>query len=177
VFLCPADSAPAAFTTVDESGAPLVAVAFANYVGVGGTFEVTGFPDTGNGVLFRNSRVRLTEITDGTSNTLCVGERASNRSPMTTWVGGVTNSVNPPLNPGYDEEGPATLVLTNTGTAADGRVPNNALDHVEDSSSRHTQGVNFLLCDGSVRIINNTINPATWQALGTRAGGEVAGDY
>lgn len=178
VYLCPADSPRGpTFGVVDDAGGTLATVAFANYVGVGGTYEVTGFPDTGNGVLFRNSRVRFTGITDGTSNTLFVGERSSLRSPMTTWVGGVTGSINPPLNPAYEQEGPPTLVLMNTGTAADGRVPNNALDHVEDATSRHTQGVNFLLCDGSVRIIRNTINPATWEALGTRAGGEVVGDY
>jgi prepilin-type N-terminal cleavage/methylation domain-containing protein/prepilin-type processing-associated H-X9-DG protein len=40
-------------------------------------------------------------------------------------------------------------------------------------SSRHPGGVNFLLGDGSVRFIKNTINIPTWQALGTKAGGEV----
>ena len=86
-------------------------------------------------------------------------------------------SVNPPTVPGYDLEGPATLCLTNTGEAADGRVPNNPLDHVEDASSFHTGGVNGLMGDGSVRFIKNTINPFTWQAIGTRAGGEVLGDF
>jgi hypothetical protein len=28
------------------------------------------------------------------------------------------------------------------------------------------------MVDGSVRIINNSINPVVWWALGTRAGGE-----
>ena len=178
VFLCPSDSPPGpTFASVGGSGATLTTVAFANYVGVGGTFEVTAYPDTGNGVLYRNSRVRVGDITDGTSNTLMVGERASRRSPHTTWVGAVAGCVNPPLNPGYDAEGPPTLCLTNTGKADEGRVPNNALDHVEDTTSNHTQGVNFLLCDGSVRVISNTINPATWERLGTRAGGEVVGDY
>jgi prepilin-type N-terminal cleavage/methylation domain-containing protein/prepilin-type processing-associated H-X9-DG protein len=40
-------------------------------------------------------------------------------------------------------------------------------------SSRHPGGVNFLLGDGSVRFIKNTIDLNTWRALGTRAGGEI----
>ncbi|AMV28661.1 putative major pilin subunit [Gemmata sp. SH-PL17] len=178
VFLCPSDNPTSpTFNAVDESGTVLTTVAFANYVGVGGTFEVTGYPDTANGVLYRNSKVRAGDITDGLSNTLMVGERGSKRSPQTTWVGAVTGCANPPVNPAYEFEGPPTLCLTNTGEAVDGRVPNNALDHVEDSNSNHTQGVNFLLCDGSVRVIQNTVNPVTWERLGTRAGGEVIGDY
>ena len=45
------------------------------------------------------------------------------------------------------------------------------------SRSYHTGGVNVVLLDGSVRFIANGIAPATWRALGTRAGGEVPGDY
>ena len=44
------------------------------------------------------------------------------------------------------------------------------------SRSYHTNLVNTLLMDGSVRSINNSISPATWRAMGTRAGGEVIGD-
>ncbi len=175
-FLCPSDSPPTPTCSIPTpSGA--VNVAFANYVGMGGTYEVTGFPDTGNGSYYRNSRTRVADVTDGTSNTIFAIERESKRAPRTTWVGALTLSTNPPVNPAYDVEGPPTLVLTNTGLAADGRVPNNALDHVEDASSKHTTGVNTLLGDGSVRMIRNTINTTVWQSLGTRAGGEVIGDY
>ncbi len=41
------------------------------------------------------------------------------------------------------------------------------------ASSRHPGIVNVLFCDGSVKAIKQTINTATWWALGTRAGGEV----
>jgi prepilin-type N-terminal cleavage/methylation domain-containing protein/prepilin-type processing-associated H-X9-DG protein len=40
--------------------------------------------------------------------------------------------------------------------------------------SRHSGGVNVLLGDGSVRFVRDAIPTATWRALGTRAGGEVA---
>ena len=176
VFLCPSDSpAMLTFATAPEMGASICDVGFANYVGVGGTFEVTAFPDSANGVLYRNSRLKVLWITDGSSNTLMVGERTFKKSPQTTWVGAVTNSANPPINPSFEYEGPPTLCLMNTGTAADGRVPNNSQEHVEDANSNHSQGVNFLFCDGSVRPIHNSINPTTWEALGTRAGGEVVG--
>ena len=178
VYLCPSDSPPGpTFTVKGSGGAPICPVAFANYVGLGGMYEVTTYPDVNTGVLLRNSRYRVTDITDGSSSTLLATERQSRRSPMTTWTGAVTKAGNPPLNPGYEPEGPPTLVLTATGGPADGRTPNNPLDHVEDASSFHPGGVNVVFCDGSVRFVRSAINPATWAGLGTRAGGEVLGDY
>ena len=47
----------------------------------------------------------------------------------------------------------------------------------EQARSRHVGGVNLLLGDGSVHFIGNAINLATWRGLGTRAGGEVLGDF
>jgi prepilin-type N-terminal cleavage/methylation domain-containing protein/prepilin-type processing-associated H-X9-DG protein len=41
------------------------------------------------------------------------------------------------------------------------------------ASSRHPGVVNLLMADGSVRAIKDSINPVTWWALGSRAGGEV----
>lgn len=45
------------------------------------------------------------------------------------------------------------------------------------SRSFHSGLVNVLLMDGSARSVANSITPATWHALGTRAGNEVAGEY
>jgi prepilin-type processing-associated H-X9-DG protein len=44
-------------------------------------------------------------------------------------------------------------------------------------SSAHTGGVNALYGDGSVHFIQNSIDLATWRALGTRSGGEVIGNF
>ncbi len=48
-----------------------------------------------------------------------------------------------------------------------------------NAHSYHPEGVNVCFADGSVHFVTNSINLPTWQALGTRAGGEVvnAGDY
>jgi prepilin-type N-terminal cleavage/methylation domain-containing protein len=43
--------------------------------------------------------------------------------------------------------------------------------------SRHTSGVNLLLADGSGRFVADSVQPATWTAIGTRAMNEVVGDY
>jgi prepilin-type processing-associated H-X9-DG protein len=43
--------------------------------------------------------------------------------------------------------------------------------------SRHSAGVNVLLADGSVQFIHDSVSFQTWQALSTRAGGEVVGVY
>jgi prepilin-type N-terminal cleavage/methylation domain-containing protein/prepilin-type processing-associated H-X9-DG protein len=177
VFRCPSDPLEdQTFVVHDESGSELTQLAFANYVGMAGTFEVSAFPDTGTGVLFRNREIRIKDITDGTSHTIMVGERASRQSPQTTWIGAVTDAIVPPINPDFEEEESPVLVLTNTGTVEDARVPNNDLDHVEDSNSAHPQGVNLLLCDGSVQSINNDIDPSFWVALGTRDGDEPNGE-
>lgn len=183
VFRCPSDTPPSATVTVnDGSGTPICDVAFANYVGMAGVYEVSGYPDTSNGfpgTLLRNNKVRVTDIVDGSSNTLFVGERAwmwqgKVRSPVTTWVGAVTNAVIPQtLNPALGFEVEGVMVLTNSGTVAEARVPNNYLDHVEDANSNHPQGVNFLFGDGSVHSIQNTIAPDVWVAVTTRSGSEV----
>ena len=92
--------------------------------------------------------------------------------PSPTGNGGRTGCSVPPTNPAFEEEGPPVLVLTNTGTAADARTPNNPLEHVEDANSRHVGGVNALFGDGSVRFVPDRVSPRVWEAMGTRAGGD-----
>src|SRR4051812_40310558 len=82
LFRCPADPAPATFKTVTV----VYDLAFGNYVACFGNNEIEDDPGAGNGVFFRNSKTRFADVADGTSNTLAVGERSSDRA-YSTWAG------------------------------------------------------------------------------------------
>jgi prepilin-type N-terminal cleavage/methylation domain-containing protein/prepilin-type processing-associated H-X9-DG protein len=123
----------------------------------------------------------IAEITDGTSNTLCVSEvitspRGGNDIRGFTWWGGGAGFVTyqTPNNPA------ATDVMTGGGCGPD-TVPNfpctttstTTLPRMQLARSKHAQGVNAALCDGSVRFIRNSISVVTWRALGSSQGAEV----
>jgi prepilin-type N-terminal cleavage/methylation domain-containing protein/prepilin-type processing-associated H-X9-DG protein len=176
LYLCPSDPAPNTFAVADHAGNSLGVVAHANYVGVFGYGEPTDIPDAGEGIFYCNSQTRILDIKDGTSNTIAVGERSSNLA-LATWTGAVPNGIVKNLSgiPGSANADWPLFVLGHTGTVAEGQGPNNHLGYVDDFSSHHPGGVNFLMADGSVRFISDNISITTWVALGTRAGGDVVG--
>jgi prepilin-type processing-associated H-X9-DG protein len=176
IYLCPSDPQRGPFTVVDANDNPLTDVARSSYVAMNGVLGVTGDAFDNNGVFLRNRRFRLADITDGLSNTLFVGERASNMSTA-SWTGAVTGGVVPaqrysdPVQQLAKAEGAAALVLAHGSRT---HIPNDQLVFDADATSSYHFGmVNFLFGDGSVRAISNDINGSTYEALLTRAGGEV----
>jgi len=157
-----------------------------NYAACAGetTFNGASTPltyTTMNGIFYPLSCVRMTSITDGTSNTLLVSELVM--SPDVT---------------GHDTRGRmwnnardgavlfSTLYKPNTATA-------DRLGHCQSTTaapcqtgsdnmvisarSLHSGGVNVVLADGSVRFVRDSVDANVWLGLGTRAGDEVPGDY
>jgi prepilin-type N-terminal cleavage/methylation domain-containing protein/prepilin-type processing-associated H-X9-DG protein len=157
-----------------------------------------------DGIFYNQSKVNFAAILDGTSNTAmfsekmrsnvqfnvhrsmllisnqvtldatsqtCQGQDPSNAISIcdgvgTCWCTGETcctlyNHVSTPNG------------MTCGGIPFPGSMVNMDMD--VPASSRHTNGVNVVLCDGSVRFVTNSISLATWRAVGTRNGGEVLG--
>jgi len=175
-YQCPSDPAPTSWTanSLDPLGnliGPICTVASANYVGV---FGITEPGVDGEGVFFRNSQVRLADITDGTAQTLLTGERAHDLGNA-TWVGSVTGAslFNPASGPAVEDGSGMTL-----GHAGEKLGPGAPGSEVNQFSSKHGAGVNFLFADGHVTFLPSTMPFQTFSALATRAGGEtISGDY
>jgi prepilin-type N-terminal cleavage/methylation domain-containing protein/prepilin-type processing-associated H-X9-DG protein len=181
-YICPSDSSlRPVFTVVDDStssmalGSPICDVASSDYVGCFGKGDVSDIPgrDFGEGIFFRNRSVRISEITDGTSQTLAAGEKSQNLA-QATWTGAVTHAAVPitelQTENGLSPEGGDALVVSHTGEL-DG--PNSKPAHADQFWARHPGGCQFTFADGSVRYLKEKRPLAIFQALATRQGGEM----
>ncbi len=142
---------------------PVTGVAYPNQ----STQTHEGVALAGTGVFQAATAIRFGSIPDGSSNTILIGEMsyfAPLRSRFRTWLrgsnGGLAFSV-----------GSRNVVSgINSGLRADRRVPFNDVP----MGSMHSGGANFGNADGSVRFVSENLNLATYFALASRDGGEVA---
>jgi prepilin-type N-terminal cleavage/methylation domain-containing protein/prepilin-type processing-associated H-X9-DG protein len=148
-------------------------VALTSYLGVAGTRNVRR-----DGVLFTGGSVRVTDITDGASNTLAVGERPPSPDMWVGWYAGY----------GVDFAGTADTILgvreratpdyeriLDCGPGSTSFRPGrfDAMCDVMHFWSPHPGGANFLFADGAVRFLPYSAADVM-PALATRAGGEGA---
>ena len=191
IFLCPSDRDQ----VVKAGYAPVSYV-----VNSGSTADSS---TRSNGVFYVNSKTKITDVTDGSSNTVMVSE-------STIGVGGepFTTSIQDarlvhvellfrPVSPSLCNNA-AGLYGTQKGYSwADGSTASGGYNHVlvpnssqldcysaflpnpgwRAARSYHSNGVNVVLCDGSVRSVSDSVSLSVWRALGSRNGGEVVGDF
>jgi prepilin-type N-terminal cleavage/methylation domain-containing protein len=155
-----------------------------------------------NGPFYLNSHTRLTDITDGASNTAALSEHLTgdfnnalaSEKLDTFWPG---------THPRTPDEAVAQCSAIDISDLAYQRVSNVGAPWLQGyhstteyfhvappgtrscmfppgristtANSNHINGVNVGLCDGSVRFVPYGISLATWRALGSRNGNEVLG--
>jgi prepilin-type N-terminal cleavage/methylation domain-containing protein/prepilin-type processing-associated H-X9-DG protein len=116
----------------------------------------------GNGVIWETNRpARISDVTDGTSNTIMIGEAMTEKDYQNAWC--------------HMDNAIATCAYP-----PNAKSPVTGLDYPPDQwwnryafTSAHPGGVQFGMADGSVRFIADAIDLNTFRALATRSLGEV----
>ncbi|WP_238537731.1 DUF1559 domain-containing protein [Zavarzinella formosa] len=191
VYTCPSSRLPTVYSTTYKS----------DYVGcAGNTWAPDGgglvihpsYTDETGTVRFTYPTITMSSITDGTSNTLLVGEKWLNPKAQGNSLDGGENESW--CNAGWDEDHVrctgGTYSCVNCFGKQDGsavtidRLPRANRDAPlatsgtiwnESFGSSHTSGMNAVMGDGSVRFVSFTVDVNVWSAIGSRSGGEALG--
>ena len=142
-----------------------------------------------NGIAFCNSKVKFKDITDGTASTLAVGERLHRAGGQSATSSSSDAAPYAPQSAYWAGSPEGGYVLTdgrprrNRGSLQYGAT---AIYQINDFStpwtrngysSYHPGGAMFVFADGSVRLLNQTIDANTFGWLANRRDGRVIGSY
>lgn len=124
-----------------------------------------------SGIFGHNTRTKMTDITDGTSNTIAIGESIQRKEGTSTsfgpyWGSGThTASIGRVAtnDPRFNINAPWSATCSPSGPRC---------VYAWVFSSNHSGGANFVFADGSVRFIRDSINYPIFYAMNTRAAGE-----
>jgi prepilin-type N-terminal cleavage/methylation domain-containing protein len=195
LYACPSDTAPRLIDLTDSGPTtwaapntytysapttPLTVLGQASVSSYAACLGTQGYEEQPfTGVFHRNSRVRVADITDGTSNTVGIGERTSRFSPN-SWVGPVwqQETVYAETAPRYNPAQPSFQCrATPTAVLVHVRITSLQPNHPDNSPgsffSSHHGGAQFLNMDGSCRFISSSVAVENYRALCSRNGGEV----
>jgi prepilin-type N-terminal cleavage/methylation domain-containing protein/prepilin-type processing-associated H-X9-DG protein len=157
VFVCPSDTGPALNPFKQYH-------AKSNYRGVCGTTPLFFVPNKDyGGVLYQNSKVRPTDVTDGTSMTLALGECMLDPSQPNK-VGAIWAGM-------ADTTQGTVYYVSDVFWGLDTQDYRLNGPGVQAFSSRHPGGVQFAFCDGSVRLILSAADPSLLPILAGRNDG------
>jgi prepilin-type N-terminal cleavage/methylation domain-containing protein len=175
-YVDPGDTPARLIEVKDANRTAMFQAAVCSYVACLGTLNYEEQPF--NGAFHRNSRVRLDQVTDGTSKTIGIGERMS-RHTESGWAGVTPGQTlfYAPESPRFDPANPslnsrpaitATLVHVRSSAPSLQGSPGGFI-------GPHAAGTQFLNLDGSCRLIHGETSPEIFRALCTRNGGEPHG--
>lgn len=180
----------------DRNITPTSGFAPTNYVVCIGNTDNSG---SSNAVFGINSFTKIADILDGTSTTLAVSECKINEPWVRRYEGsgdyvacqaGTAPPISSNVNIGSQCRGFSwffaqrncswtfsTLFAPNDRLIDNHECENWTTTGVFAARSRHPGGVNVAMADGSTQFIVESIDYLTWQALGSREGQEVVGDF
>jgi prepilin-type N-terminal cleavage/methylation domain-containing protein len=178
IYTCPTDQYTGRYWVKDAYSSDILEAATISYVacmgGYDGLIYIT--PENTNGLFFRNSQIHLSDIPDGTSSTIAIGERAAwfTQAPWTGPLSGCVLITTPdaPVVTSVMEP-PPFMAVARVGR----RTLNDLYAEPYDFFSPHESICYFLFADGSVRGLSFSTNLDLLRAMCTRDGGEpISGD-
>ena len=150
--------------------------AIRNYVAMGAK-TVLGLAGAvpAEGVMFPGSTNGFRNITDGSSSTVVIAE--TREQSASVWIDGTSASVAARWTNLASPTFAGTSNSINYKPYFPGGVFPNSIGQLYGPSSQHTGGAHHLMGDGAVRFISENLDVVVYDALVSRNGGEVVGEF